>query len=288
MVLAVACALGSALFYAAASVLQQRSAAAEAHEHSLRIGLLTRLVARPAWLLGVAADVGGYALQFVALWRGAIVVVQPLLVCGLLFALPLSARWAGKRLSAKDWLSALAVCAALATFLVVADPAAGRDNTTALAWALIVAAGALGTLGLAAAGRHRPGRRRAVLLSAGAGLVYGVAAALTKTTASLLAAGPVPLFTHWQPYVLVLAGGGGMLLAQSAFQAGALDCSLPTMSVVDPVVSILIGAFAFGEKIRTGLAASSAEALALAVMVVGVWLLARVNARTREVQHPPG
>lgn len=285
--LAIACALGSALLYAAASVVQQRSAAAQGHEHSLRIGLLTRLLANPAWVLGIVADVGAYGLQFVALWKGALVVVQPLLVCGLLFALPLGAWWAGNRLSAKDWMSALGVCAGLGVFLVVADPGAGRDNTTPVAWAIILGAGLLGALGLAGAGRRRKGRHRAVFLSAGAGLVYGVAAALTKTTASLLANGIIPLLIHWQPYALVVAGAGGLLLGQSAFQAGALDSSLPTMSVVDPVASILIGAFAFGEQIRTGVVASTTEVLAVAGMVVGIWLLARVNARARELQHPP-
>ncbi len=43
-----------------------------------------------------------------------------------------------------------------------------------------------------------------------------------------------------------------MVIGQSAFQAGSLDASLPTMSVVDPIVSIVIGALAFGESIAAG------------------------------------
>ena len=60
------------------------------------------------------------------------------------------------------------------------------------------------------------------------------------------------LLVHWQPYALLMAGIGGMVIGQSAFQAGSLDASLPTMSVVDPIVSIVIGALAFGESIAAG------------------------------------
>ncbi len=91
-----------------------------------------------------------------------------------------------------------------------------------------------------------------MLLSAAAGVVYGVTAALTKTSSHLLDQGILLLLAHWQPYALLVAGIGGMVIAQSAFQAGSLDASLPTMSVVDPIVSIVIGAFAFGESIAAG------------------------------------
>src|ERR1700759_3810425 len=116
--------------YALASVLQQRSAAAQPADQALRLSLLGRLLRTPMWLLGLGCDIAGYILQFVALGHGPIVVVQPLLVCGLLFALPLGAAWAGRRLSRVDWIGAAFVCAGLAIFLAVADPAAGRNDTT--------------------------------------------------------------------------------------------------------------------------------------------------------------
>ena len=91
-----------------------------------------------------------------------------------------------------------------------------------------------------------------MLLSGAAGVIYGVTAALTKTSSHLLDEGIVHLLVHWQPYALLIAGVGGMVISQSAFQAGSLDASLPTMSVVDPIVSIVIGALAFGETLRPG------------------------------------
>lgn len=275
---AVLCALGSSLLYALASVLQHRGAKEQPAEQSLKVGLLVGLLRHPAWLLGTACDVGAYVLQFVALGHGAMVVVQPLLVCGLLFALPLGAAWAGRRLSRTDWVGAFLVCAGLAIFLLVANPAAGRDNTGAGSWtALLVAVTAVSGLSTLLATAADP-RRRAVLLAASAGIVYGAAAALTKTAAHLLGRGVGSLVTHWQPYVLVIFGVAGMILSQSAFQAGALDFSLPTMTVVDPVVSIAIGALVFHEAVDARPAAVLAEVLSLAAMSAGVWLLARFEA----------
>src|SRR5438477_11075955 len=102
----VASALGSALLYALASVLQQRAARVVPSEKSLRLSLLTTLLARPLWVVGVLADVGGFVLQFYALDHGALVLVQPLLVSGLLFALPLGAAFSKESMRPADWVGA--------------------------------------------------------------------------------------------------------------------------------------------------------------------------------------
>jgi len=288
--LAITCALLSALMYAIASVLQHREASAVPAEHSLRPGLLGRLLRSPIWLAGVATDGGGYVLQFVAISAGTLVLVQPLLVCGLLFALPIGARLNGSRLSRSDWASAAAVCVGLGVFQLVANPAPGHAFIPPKTWlVLLIASGGIGVV-LAAAGQAAKGRAKAVLLSASAGTVYGLAAGLTKTTGALLTGqGVVALFTHWEPYALAVIGVGGMLIAQSAFQAGSLDVSLPTMSVVDPVVSIVIGALAFGETIAGGPPAVAAEVASLIVMILGVYGLARspaVSGPRREPETP--
>ena len=67
------CALSASLLYALASVLQHRAAIAQPAEHSLRLGLLTRLVRKPLWVIGIACDGLAYLLQFVALGHGSLV-----------------------------------------------------------------------------------------------------------------------------------------------------------------------------------------------------------------------
>src|SRR5579875_63469 len=90
-------ALGAALLFALASVLQHRSAERESEEATFRVHHMGRLVLRPVWLAGILADAGGYVLQFIALRQGTLVVVQVLLVSGLLFALPLAAAFNRRR-----------------------------------------------------------------------------------------------------------------------------------------------------------------------------------------------
>ncbi|HEX9546820.1 MAG TPA: DMT family transporter [Acidimicrobiales bacterium] len=278
MLLAVISALGSALLYALASVLQQRAAAAQPREQSMRLGLLTRLMRRPVWLVGIGADGAAYVLQFVALGHGALALVQPLLVSGLLFALPLGAFLARTRMSGRDWSGAIALVVGLSLFLLVSSPGAGHANASNMTWLMlsIICALAIGLIVLAAQGRSS--RLRAGLLAAAAGVDYGLTAAYTKSAAHLLLDhGVVAAITSWEAYGLVIAGVLGMLLAQSAFQSGPLDASLPVLTVMDPIVSIVIGAAVLGEGIRTGLGATTLELAGLALMTVGVFVLSRAE-----------
>jgi drug/metabolite transporter (DMT)-like permease len=286
VLLAVLCALVSSLLYAFASVLQQRGAAAQPEDQSLRLGLLARLIRDPWWVLGLGCDVAGYIFQFVALGHGPLVLVQPLLVCGLLFALPIGAAVAGRKMLPSDWVAAGLVCAGLAAFLTVANPASGTSDVSPAVWVMLLTTCAATALFLVLMSRNCGPRVRVILLSGGAGVLYGAGAALTKTSSHLLDEGWVHLLLHWQPYLLAVFGIAGMLLAQSAFQAGWLDVSLPTMSVTDPIVSIVIGAVAFGESLASGPLSIAVEVVALIVMSAGVVALARSSARSA-VHHPP-
>jgi hypothetical protein len=84
-------ALGAATCYALSSALEQRAAKQERPYRSLDPRLLVRLVRRPLWLAGWAPDVAGTGLQAAALHLGALALVEPLLVCNLLLAIPLEA-----------------------------------------------------------------------------------------------------------------------------------------------------------------------------------------------------
>ncbi len=285
-VLAVLAALGAALLYAVASVLQHRAALDQPAERSMRLGLLAGLLRRPMWLIGIAADMGGFVLQFIALAAGAIVLVQPLLVLGLLFALPLSAWVSGRRTRKVDHAAALAVCVGLALFLIVANPAAGRVFIGDRAWLLLLTTASGTAAGLAILGHRARNPVRPVLMAASTGVLYGLAAGLTKTTGHLLERGILGTFTHWPLYALAAIGLASLVVGQSSFQAGGLDLSLPTMSVVDSVVSVLIGAFAFHETLTSSPLAVAAEVIGLLLTAAGVYLLARAPA-IRAVREPP-
>jgi drug/metabolite transporter (DMT)-like permease len=281
-------ALGSSLLYAVASVLQHRSAVA-AKSRPLRIGFVVELAGRPLWIAGMAADVAGFALQFFALSRGSLVLVQPLLVSGVLFALPLSGALSQRRLTAFEWSGAAAVVAGLSLFLVIAHPGSGGHQVTLLGWILVaVTAGVPVVVLVGVAARQPSGVLRAVLLACATGIDYGVAAALIKTTAAQFDQGLVHTLLSWDLYALVLCGVVGLVLGQSAFQAGPLRASLPALTVVDPVVSVLIGALAFGEPLSSAGAAPALEVVGLVVMTLGVTALCRSPIVSGEPGADPG
>jgi hypothetical protein len=275
--MAVVPALGAALLYAVASVLQQREAVRQPAHVSLRFGLLVRLVARPLWLAGNLADVAGYALQFLALRHGSLILVQPLLVTGLVFAVPLEAVAERRPIPARSTAGAVVVAAGLALFLVVAGPGSPRGHASPLSWSAVMA-GCLGTAALLVllSARARPAAR-AALLGAGAGVLFGLTAALTEATGHALRHGVVHVFSGWQVYALLAVGALNLVLAQTAFQGGPLGWSLPALTVVDPLAGIAIATFAFGEHVGSSPAAIALEAVGMAAMAAGVWVVARTS-----------
>lgn len=285
--MAVVAALAASLLYALASVFQQREAQGQPNGSALGLSLLSRLARRPWWLAGLLFDAGGYACQWLALTWGSLVVVQPLLVSSLLFALPVKAKLAPYRMGVRDWNGAVLTTAGLAVFLVVSHPAPGRQGAPAASWVLLLAVSAAVAVLLVSAGRERSPRWKAMAFGTAGGVLYGASAALTKSCAHLLSlGGPASLFASWRPYAMVVWGLAGMLLSQSAFQAGPLDASLPTLTATDPVVSVVTGALVFREALRAGLLASTIEVVSLSAVVAGVFVLAHTEAaKAAQAQH---
>ena len=266
IVLAAGLALLSAALFAVAAAAQQRAAAQVPDDRARGLGLIRVLVRRPLWWVGTGGDLGGFAAQAAALGLGSLMLVQPLLVTTLLFALPLSTWWSGRRLSRPDAAWALTLSAALALFVVVAEPTAGVDRATPLQWlpaGVVLGALLLGCLAVAAV---RRGTLRAVLLAVATALLYGITAAVTKGVVSLLDDGLLALVTAWETPALAIAAVGGTLLSQSAFQAGGLAASLPIITVGEPIVGVALGAAVLGEQVQV----DGVEWLIFPVLVVAM------------------
>lgn len=258
-------ALGSAAAAAAASVLQHRST----HQVGRRFGaggrLLLHLMANPVWLIGLLVAGIGLVLHAVALGNGRLAVVQPLLVSGLLFALPASALLEGRRPSSGEMRWATTLVLALTAFLLIAHARGGRNSTGTGALAATTGAGTT-AIALAALSGMRLRRYRALLLAIAAGIGYGVAAALLKQTTAIAGGGVAKVFTNWPVYAMVIVGGFAIALTQLAYQAGRLADSLPALTISDPASSIVIGALAFHEQVAHSAAAVTFELAAFVVM----------------------
>ncbi len=86
--------------------------------------------------------------------------------------------------------------------------------------------------------------------------------------------------TYWEPYTLVVLGGLGFVLNQRAFQAGSLTASLPTLTVVEPVVAAIVGVTMLHETVPTsGALEWAAVAASVIAMIVATMVLSRSAAR---------
>ncbi len=265
--------LGAA-FYALSSVLEQQAAREEPDHQSLRLNLLVALAQRRRWLLGIAAGVAGFAMQFLALRNGSLALVTPIFVTSLVMALAGSALAQHRRLSRGEWLANAQILAGIALFIAIAQPGPGHPRGTTMGWILLAAASTTAVVALVALSRGAP-RRRSLALGAATGIVFGTTVAVTARTSHRLGISLGHALGDWSPYVLIVAAIGGLLLNQSAFQAGDLKWSLPAITVLEPIVAILIGQTLFHEHIATGVLHVTGETLGLALMAVGVLALAR-------------
>jgi drug/metabolite transporter (DMT)-like permease len=242
----------------------------------LHLSLLANLLARPMWLGGVLAAVGTVTLQALALAAGPLALVQPLLVCALLFALPASVFLEKRRPSVVEWAWALLLVFGLAVFLRAAQPGTGPalpDDGPLLLMGAVAAAVAVS---LAAVGRG-PGRRhRAVLLGLATGIMYGLTASLIKYTVALARAEGWHLFLEWPVYALLVVGAVGIVLSQAAYQAGPLAGALPPLIIADPIVAIIVAVWAFGEELATDAVAVTFEVIGISAMALAIVRLAHL------------
>jgi drug/metabolite transporter (DMT)-like permease len=248
--MASALALVAAFLFALAAALQQKGALNLPHVSLGDPKSLARLAAQTMWLLGTAVLFCGYVVQAAALDRGRLDVVQPLLVTTIVFALPLGVLLTGQHVGRREWLGAGTIILGLAVFTLFGDPAGGRTNAPNWEWAVAIAAlAALSGALLAFGGRHEGPTMRAGVYGAVAGILFGLCAALTKPTVDLLHEGVSVVLSHWEVYALAIAGVLGFVLQQVSLGTGRLAPSVATVSVANPVVSILLGVVLLEERL---------------------------------------
>ena len=260
-------ALCAAVFAAIGIVVRQRATMDVPPEYGVSTVMLSTLLRRRLWWAGTAAAVAGYVFQALALAKGSLLLVQPLLVSALLFALPMSAHLAHRRVTRAEWAWASLLTAALTVFVLLARTRSGNYHVSVTASTLVTVICVVVVAGCVALAVRTAGWRRAVLLAAAVGVLFGLVAVLTKIVMYRLDEGSVrALLATPAPYLLVVIGVIATLLQQSAFHAGALKTSVPTMLVLEPLVAVLLGAILFGEQ----LAASGPAAVALTLAVIAM------------------
>jgi drug/metabolite transporter (DMT)-like permease len=270
---AILAALGAAMSFAVAAILQQESAQLASQDKSLSLRLLTDLLRRPKWLAGVGFLLAGFGLQALALSYGPVALVQPIVVTELAFAIPLAIWRRHRRAGRQEWIGIACVVAGVTIFLLAASPSSGTPNPAEGAWlASLVPVGAVAAIAVVI-GASRRDQSRPMLLGAAAGLAFGVLAVLTKVTTYLLSVNVGQAFLHWQPYAAIGVGIAALVVSQSAYQAGPLAYSLPFVDILEPVVAVVIGETVLGEELHVSGGILAVEAIAGAVAATGIVFL---------------
>ncbi|WP_203471343.1 DMT family transporter [Mycolicibacterium chubuense] len=287
--LTVLLALLAAVFLAIGIVVRQRATLDVPEEQGVSTVMFLTLVRRPLWWAGTGAAVAGYVFQALALANGSLLLVQPILVSALLFALPLSARLAHRRVTRREWMWALLLTAALAVFLVLAKTKPGDYEASLSTSAVVAVVCTAAVAGCVIIAVRNPGWRRAVMLAVAVGVLFGVVAVLTKLVMHVLVhEGAGAVLTTPVLYLLAMLGVVATLLQQSAFHAGSLQTSVPTMLVLEPLIAVLLGAVVLGEHLDVSRWDAVAIAIATAAMAAGTIALGRDEGAYEELLVPAG
>ena len=280
-------ALLAATAFALGTVLQQKGTLADPGPTPAGTGaasgagglrFLTQLFARPVWLLGGAVTAVGAFLNALALHWGTLAGVQALTTLSLVIALPFGVLLTDQRLTGSVWLGACLLVAGIVLFVVAGSPQQGTSAPSAADWwsAGLVSLALIGILVRTGHGR-RPALQ-AVIFGMGAGLGFGMASALTKQFTDLVGRGFVAILTGWELWALIAAGVVGLALGQSALRTGVLAPAMAATNAVTLFVSVTLGVTVFGEKLHRGGGHLALVAVGLALVLMGVVLLARAPA----------
>ncbi|MEV8632004.1 DMT family transporter [Streptosporangium sp. NPDC051023] len=264
----VSIALVGALGYALGAALQQFEAVSE--------GASLRLMRRPRWWLGGVIGFTGASLHAVALSLAPLVVVQPISVATLVFAVPLAAVLHGRRPRKEEILGSIAVAVGLlGLMLLVPSHAATPHMTNGEALGFLACVGLIVLVAQLAA-RKVSGSAKALLLSVGAGAVTASVSTFVRVVGGGLEGDLSRLLTWFTvaiPVLLVCA----VVLLQKSYEVGYFGIAYAAVQVVDPITSIIAGAVLLKEPMPTGAANVIPALLAAAVLIWGTVTLGRLS-----------
>jgi drug/metabolite transporter (DMT)-like permease len=273
--IAVPCAVGAAIAFAIANVEQMRAARRTEAPSEVSATLLVRLIKDRGWLIGLATSVVGFGLQAVGLFLAPVVLVQPLIVTELLFALPLAAWYAGTRLGRREWGGAVLVAVGITTFVLIGNPSGDSSHITTTATftiSVFTGGGVAIVVAIAESFASRP-MIRASGLALASSACFGMLSVMTKVVGRQFQHDHIHALTHSQPYLLAVFAITGLLLSQTAFRIAPLSVSLPLIDIGEPAIASLLAVLALHEHLDLGSGTAVGVALSATAATLGVIVL---------------
>ena len=264
-------------FFAGLGVVLQQKGTMEAPDAG-SAGFVAAILHKPVWLAGGACQLGCWVCQGIALTKGPLSLVQPIISLQIVIALPLGVAITSQRVGRREWLGAALVVAGITVFVAVTNPASGRSTAPANVW--LLAAGIVAALTALAAivgSRSRPAMR-AAFFGAAAGILFGFQAAVMNTFVDVVPDGVSAILTSWSTYALIISALGGFYFLQSALQVGVLAPAIAASNAACPITSVVLGRVVFLETPQRTVGGKVASVVSAVVLLVGLVLLARGEA----------
>jgi drug/metabolite transporter (DMT)-like permease len=243
-------AICAAVCFALAATLWQKAALDMEGVSFRHPTTFARLLSQWVWLLGLAFQILGVVLQAGALDRGRVSIIQPLLVTTVIWALPLGYFLTQQTIGRREVVGAGIIVLGLIGYASFGDPASGVDDAPGSDWVMSIIVIALACVALFLFSNRGSLAARAATLGAIAGLLYGLSATLMKpVTESWHVDGLADVISGWEFWIWAAAGVVGFLFQQLSLATGKLVPSVATVSVANPVVSVLLGALVLQETL---------------------------------------
>lgn len=267
-------ALSAAVANAFATVLQRvgieeagtgRAASARA--------LMASVLHRPVWFFGLALTTASFLLQAIAISLGNLSTVQPVMVTEILFLVAILGLWFHQSVGWREYVGALGTAAGLGTFLALSSSTGGNERPSRSDWVLLLIA-CVGAIVVALTAAQRGSRSwRAAWYAIAAAVCFALTAACIKAASDQWSGGALSTFSHPEVYGVAIFGFAGLIVSQRALEAGPVAASQSTLLIVNPISSIVMGIWLFGDRLHTSGPRLALEVLALSVMVLALFVL---------------
>jgi drug/metabolite transporter (DMT)-like permease len=246
----------------------------------LSLRQLTRLLGRPAWVIGTVMLGLAIVLQLISIGIAPLIVVQPLGAIALVITAIVNSRTYGVKLDHRS-IRAIALCVGgVGLFVTIAAfTATERPINQTQLFIILGMLGAIIVL-LAVAFAVLRKRFRAIFYILAAGVLYGFVATLAKVVINRVKTEQFDMLTLLCVLVLLAATALGAYFVQTAYSVGSPDLVIAGLTVVDPLVAVAIGILVLGEASQAPLWAVIAFVISGIIAVLGVFQLAKHHPQT--------
>lgn len=244
---------------------------------SLGLKQMLSLVRRPRWLIGTGLLGLAVLFQISALSLAPLIVVQPLGAIALVVTSVLNARMSKTKLNRATVIAITLCVSGVFGFVLTASTIAQEYVlTNAQMWLILAILAVILAILITVAIRHAK-HGKAIYFVAGAGILYGFVATLTKVVIQRIYQGQFEWLTLLCLVVLAGAVSLGGWFVQSAYASGPPDLVIAGLTVIDPMVAVVIAGTILGEAHKANPLTIFLFIVCGGTAIVGVLLLSQFH-----------